>query len=103
MANPHPFATVNHICLALGIPYVSRLHGELVLFLPIDIEANLEGRTARVEIPGILKSKAGPKINEFNGGPLHIALAPPSGSFEFTYAALGPGTSSVTSPLEMSF
>jgi hypothetical protein len=31
MANPHPFATVNHICLALGIPYVSRLHGELVL------------------------------------------------------------------------
>jgi hypothetical protein len=31
MANPHPFATVNHICLTLGIPYVSRLHGELVL------------------------------------------------------------------------
>jgi hypothetical protein len=30
MANPHAFATVNHICLALGIPYVSRLHGELV-------------------------------------------------------------------------
>src|SRR5216684_9238831 len=31
------------------------------LFLPIEIEADLEGRTARVEIPGILKSKAGPK------------------------------------------
>jgi hypothetical protein len=31
------------------------------LFLPIDLEADLEGRTARVEIPSILKSKAGPK------------------------------------------
>jgi len=31
MANPHAFATVNHICLALGIPYVSRLLGDLVL------------------------------------------------------------------------
>ena len=47
------------------------------LFLPIDIEADLEGRTARVEIPGILKSKAGPKINEFTGEPLpHRACAP---------------------------
>ena len=31
MANPHPFATVNHIRLALGIPHVSHLHGDLVL------------------------------------------------------------------------
>jgi hypothetical protein len=73
------------------------------LFLPIDIEADLEGRTARVEIPGILKSKAGPKINEFTGEPFHIALARPSGSFEFTYAELGLGTTSVTGDMEMAF
>ena len=66
------------------------------LFLPIDLEADLEGRTARVEIPGILKSKAGPQINEFTGEPFHIALARPSGSFEFTYAELGLGTTLVT-------
>jgi hypothetical protein len=30
MANPLPFATVNHIPLALGIPYVSRAHEDLV-------------------------------------------------------------------------
>ena len=41
------------------------------MFLPIDVEADLEGRTARVEIPGILKGKAGPKINEFTGEPFH--------------------------------
>jgi hypothetical protein len=73
------------------------------LFLPIDLEADLEARTATVEIPGILKSKAGPKINEFNGEPFHIALARPSGSFEFTYAELGLGTTSVTGAMEMAY
>ena len=73
------------------------------LFLPIDIEADLEGRTARVEIPGILKSKAGPKINEFTGEPFHIAIARPTGSFEFTYAELGLGTTAVTGEMEMFF
>ena len=62
------------------------------LFLQIDLDADLEARTARVEIPGILKSSANPKINEFTGEPFHIALARPSGSFEFTYAELGLGT-----------
>ena len=73
------------------------------MFLPIDLKADLEGRTARVEIPGILKSEAGPKINEFNGEPFHIALARPSGSFEFTYAELGLGTTEVTGDIEMAF
>ena len=31
MANPSAFATVNHIPLALGIPYVSLVQGDLVL------------------------------------------------------------------------
>jgi hypothetical protein len=31
MANPFAFATVNHIPLALGIPYVSLVQGDLVL------------------------------------------------------------------------
>ncbi|MGH8588484.1 MAG: DUF1326 domain-containing protein, partial [Gammaproteobacteria bacterium] len=62
------------------------------LFLPIGLEANLELRTARVEIPGIMRSSGRPIINEFNGQPFHIALARPSGSFEFTYAEIGRGT-----------
>jgi hypothetical protein len=73
------------------------------LFLPIDLEADLQGVTARVVIPGILKSKAGPKVNEFNGEPFHIALARRSGSFEFAYAELGLGTTSVTGDMEMAF
>ena len=73
------------------------------LFLQIDLDADLEARTARVEIPGILKSSANPKINEFTGEPFHIALARPSGSFEFIYAELGLGTSSVTGDMAMAF
>jgi hypothetical protein len=73
------------------------------LFLPIDLEADLEARTARVEIPGILTSRASPKINEFTGEPFHIAIARPSGSFEFTYAEIGLGTTSVSGDMEMAF
>jgi hypothetical protein len=73
------------------------------LFLPIDLEADLEQRKARVEIPGIMTSIAKPMTNPFNGEPYHIALARPSGSFEFTYAEIGQGTTSVTGDMEMAF
>jgi hypothetical protein len=73
------------------------------LFLPIDLEANFELRTARVGIPGVLKSSGRPIINEFTGQPFHIALARRSGSFEFTYAEIGLGTTSVTGDMEMTY
>ncbi len=73
------------------------------LFLPIDLEANFKLRTARVDIPSVMKSSGRPIINEFNGQPFHIALARPSGSFEFTYAEIGLGTTSVTGEMEMAF
>jgi len=73
------------------------------LYLPIRLEADLERRTAQVEIPGILNSTGYPIINRFNGEPFHVALARPSGSFEFTYAEIGLGTTSVSGEMEMAF
>jgi len=73
------------------------------LFLPIALEANLELRTAEVDIPGVVRSSGRPIINAFNGQPFHIALARPSGSFEFTYAEIGQGTTSATGDMEMAF
>jgi hypothetical protein len=73
------------------------------LYLPIHLEANQELRTATVDIPGVLQSRGRPIINEFTGEPFHIALARPSGSFEFTYAEIGLGTTSVTSEMEMAY
>ena len=72
-------------------------------FLPIDLEVNFELRTARVDIPGVMKSSGRPMINEFNGQPFHIALARPGDSFEFTYAEIGLGTTTVTGEMEMAF
>jgi hypothetical protein len=73
------------------------------LFLPIRLEANPELRTATVAIPGIMRSSGKPIMNEFNGEPFHIALARPSGSFEFTYAEIGLGTTTVTGEMDMAF
>ena len=73
------------------------------LFLSIDLDADLELRTEKVEIPGVMRSSSRPMINEFTGQPFHIALARPSGSFEFTYAEIGLGTTSVTGDMEMAF
>ena len=73
------------------------------LFLPIHLEVNLELRTAKVDIPGVMKSSGRPMINEFNDQPFHIALARPSGSIEFAYAEIGLGTTSVTGEMEMAF
>jgi hypothetical protein len=73
------------------------------LFLPIDLKVDLERRTAGVAIPGIMRSSARPMINEFTGEPFHIALARPSGSFEFTYAEIGLGITSVTGDMDMAF
>jgi len=72
-------------------------------FLPIRLEADLENRTATVDIPGVLTSRGGPIINRFTGEPFHVALARPSGSFEFSYAEIGRGTTTVTGDMEMAF
>ena len=73
------------------------------LFLPIELEANLDQRTASVDIPGVLQSSGRPIINEFTGQPFHVALARRSGSFEFTYAEIGQGSTSVTGDIEMAY
>ena len=83
--------------LALGPPGLGKSR------LRIELEADPEKRTAEVEIPGVLTSSGRPIVNHFNGEPFHIALARRRGSFEFTYAEIGLGTTSVTGDLEMAF
>lgn len=73
------------------------------LFLPIEFEVDLVGRTAKVEIPGVLAGAAGPITNEFTGEPFDIGLARPAGSFEFTAAAIGRGSTEATGDIEMAF
>ena len=72
-------------------------------FLPIHLEADLEARSAKVEIPGLMTSVAKPIINEFDGEPFHIALARRKGSFEFTYSEIGTGSTRVTGDFDMAY
>jgi hypothetical protein len=73
------------------------------LFLPIELEADFEHRTATANISGILTSRGRPLTNEFSGEPFHIALARPSGGIEFTYADLALGTTTVSGGMDMAF
>jgi hypothetical protein len=73
------------------------------LFLPIHIDADFKTRTAKVSIVGILEGSCKPIHNDFSGEPFHIALARPSGSFEFSYAEIGVGTTRVTAGIEMAY
>ncbi len=73
------------------------------LFLPINLEANFDLKTARVDIPGVLKGSGRPIINGFSGEPFHVALARSSGSIEFTHADIVLGETSVTGDMEMAF
>jgi hypothetical protein len=73
------------------------------LFLPIHLKLDLEQRTAKIDIPGVLKSTGSPIINKFNDEPFHIAIARSAGSFEFTYGEIGRGTTKVTGDMEMAF
>ncbi len=73
------------------------------LFLPIDLKANFDLKTARVDIPGILKGSGRPIINEFSGEPFNIALVRSSGSIEFTHADIVLGKTSVSGAIEMAF
>ena len=73
------------------------------LFLPIRLELDLKGRSAKVDIPGVLRSAGEPIVNEFNGEEFHIAIARPKGSFEFTYGEIGKGTTTAMGDIEMAF
>ena len=63
---------------------------------PLDDVDSRAHRDTLGEIPGILQSRGRPIIHEFNGEPYHIGIRRTKGSFEFSYAEIGLGTSSVT-------
>lgn len=73
------------------------------LFAPIELDVDLEGRTAKVRIPGVVESEAKPIVNEFNNEPFHIAITRPAGSFEFIYGEIGQGSTKTTGDIEMAF
>ncbi len=73
------------------------------LFLPIHLELDLRQRSAKVDIPGVVKSTGSTIINKFTDEPFQIAITRSAGSFEFTHGEIGRGSTEVTGEMEMAF
>ena len=62
------------------------------LYAPIDVEIDIETRTARLDIAGLATSRGGPIIDPHSGDEHRARIELPNG-FEYTVAEMGVGTS----------
>ena len=72
------------------------------LFTPIEMSIDIEGRTARTKVAGIVESEGRPIIHPLNNAEVRSRIHLPNG-FEYTYAEMGSGTSKVTGDIELDF
>ena len=64
----------------------------------IDFELDVDGRTARALIDGVLETRGAPILNPVTGAEHRVRIEQPNG-FEFTVAEIGRGWSKTKGPL----
>jgi len=62
------------------------------IYAPIECAIDIEGRTARVRVEGLVESDGRPIVDPFGGGEFRAGIRLPNG-FEYTFAEIGHGTS----------
>ena len=70
------------------------------LFEPIEFEVDMEARTARGRVPGLIVSDARPIRNPVTGAEHRAQIVLPNG-FGFTMAEMGSASSKVTGPIPL--
>ena len=70
------------------------------LYAPIDLEIDIEARTARLSVAGIVESTGTPIINPHSGEPSRSRINLPIG-FEYSVAEMGSGSSKLTAGIEL--
>ncbi len=70
------------------------------IYAPIELEIDVDARTARVNVPGLVESRGSPIINPNTGDEHRARINLPNG-FEYTVAEMGSGTSKVTAGIEL--
>ena len=65
------------------------------LYAPINLEIDVEARTASLEVAGVVESTGSPIINPHSGEPHRARINLPNG-FEYTVAEMGSGSSKLT-------
>lgn len=69
---------------------------------PIDLQIDLEQRTARLKVPGLIESTAAPIRNPVTGAPHRVRVTLPEG-FEYTEAEFACGKARSSGPIELNF
>lgn len=72
------------------------------LFKPIHLEVDVEARTARVSVPGVLESSLEPIKNKVTGALHRARIDLPSGK-EFNLAEVASGTTRATGKIPLDF
>jgi len=70
------------------------------LFKPIEFEVDVEARTARVVIPGVLESVGTPIKSPSTGQPYRVRINIPSG-IEFEVAEIGSASTKTTAAIRI--
>jgi hypothetical protein len=70
------------------------------LFMPVDIEIDVEARRARVNVPGLLETTCEPIRNPVTGAEHRARIDLPDG-FEFRIAEMGSGTTKATGAVKL--
>ena len=70
------------------------------IFAKIDLEVDVDGRSGRLEVPGVVSSKGVPIRNPVTGAEHRVRIDFPQ-SFEYKLGEIGSASSKVTGPLAM--
>ena len=70
------------------------------LYKPIEFDVDIDARTARIVIPGVLESSARPIKSPATGAEHHVRIQLPNG-IEFDTAEVGSGTTKTTSSIPL--
>ena len=71
------------------------------LFKPIEFEADIESRTARVFIPGVLESEGRPIKPPHSDEPHRVQIVMPEGGIEFDVAEIGSASTKGTGAIQL--
>ncbi|HUS53389.1 MAG TPA: DUF1326 domain-containing protein [Thermohalobaculum sp.] len=71
------------------------------LYKPIDYDVDIDARTARVSIPGVLDATGRPIRAPHSGGPEHRVRIDMPGGIEFDLAEIGSGSAKATGAIKL--
>jgi hypothetical protein len=91
-----PFATM----FAVYASTVTNMHEPV--FTDIDFDVDVEGRWARLTVPGYIETTGEPIRNKVTGAESRAQIVLPDG-FEYTVADIGSASSNTTGPVQVEF